>query len=233
MSILARARPEIGLEPLVTRANLDSSPAQNCYFAHPVSFFFFIFNDKKWKIRKRRRFLTICFKKVFERYVRERADLESREKSEALKKKKDDFRKFLKEVISNPKNAPPFADFQTKYVRDERFKAIEKIKDRESLFNDYLVELRKHGSGGSSDRKLNFNLMLQEFKHLHRHSSWTETRKQFENDARYKAIESSSKREEYFREYCKELPSKKVTTDNNASKNDDKYIEMEEGERME
>jgi transcription elongation regulator 1 len=50
--------------------------------------------------------------------------------------------------------------------------------------------------------------MLKEIKTLHRHSSWSETKKLIESDPRYKAIESSSKREDYFRDHCKYLDEK-------------------------
>lgn len=36
-----------------------------------------------------------------------------------------------------------FNDFASKHGRDERFKAVEKSKDRESMFKDYVDELRK------------------------------------------------------------------------------------------
>lgn len=36
-----------------------------------------------------------------------------------------------------------FSDFAQKYNKDERFKGIEKMRERESLFNEYILELRK------------------------------------------------------------------------------------------
>jgi hypothetical protein len=37
-----------------------------------------------------------------------------------------------------------FSDFSTsRYARDERWKAIEKMRERENLFNDYQDELRR------------------------------------------------------------------------------------------
>ena len=47
--------------------------------------------------------------------------------------------------------------------------------------------------------------MLKEFSGLDRHSRWSETKKKLESDARYKAIESSSRREDWFRDYTKRL----------------------------
>ena len=36
-----------------------------------------------------------------------------------------------------------FSEFASKYGRDERFKSIEKMKEREQLFTEHLAELRK------------------------------------------------------------------------------------------
>ena len=55
--------------------------------------------------------------------------------------------------------------------------------------------------------------MLKEFSGLDRHSRWSETKKKLESDARYKAIESSSRREDWFRDYTKRLDD--VSTNNN------------------
>ena len=36
-----------------------------------------------------------------------------------------------------------FSDFAAKYSKEERFKGIEKMRDRESIFNDYVSEVRR------------------------------------------------------------------------------------------
>ena len=36
-----------------------------------------------------------------------------------------------------------FSDFALKYGKDARFKGVEKMRDREQIFSDYLVELKK------------------------------------------------------------------------------------------
>lgn len=36
-----------------------------------------------------------------------------------------------------------FSDVAAKFGKDERFKAIEKMRERESIFNDHLSDLRK------------------------------------------------------------------------------------------
>lgn len=150
-------------------------------------------------------------KQVFEKYVKDRANQESKERAAALKKKKDDYRDLLKEA-GTKSSSNSFTDFAARYTRDERFKAIEKIKDRESLFNDYLSDLRKQEKeekyAEKEKLKKNYFTLLKEQKQLHRHSSWSETKKLIESDPRYKAVESSSKREDYFRDHCKYLDEK-------------------------
>lgn len=36
-----------------------------------------------------------------------------------------------------------FSDFAQKHGKDDRFKGIEKMRDRESLFNEYILEVRR------------------------------------------------------------------------------------------
>lgn len=36
-----------------------------------------------------------------------------------------------------------FNDFTAKYGKDERFKGVDKMRDREQIFSDYLIELRQ------------------------------------------------------------------------------------------
>lgn len=36
-----------------------------------------------------------------------------------------------------------FADFSHKYAKDERFRGVDKTRERESLFNEFIVEIRR------------------------------------------------------------------------------------------
>ncbi len=173
-------------------------------------------------------------KQVFEKYVRDRAEEEKAEKSAAMKKKRDEFRALLREAGVSLKTPVSFLDFSaTKHAKDERFKSVEKLKDRESMFNDYLAELSRQEKEDKYAEKeklrKNFYAMLREMKSsLHRHSSWTETKRILESDARYKAIDSSSKREDYFRDYCKGLDEKPVESSKSSSAS---HRDKERGER--
>jgi transcription elongation regulator 1 len=90
-------------------------------------------------------------KQVFEKYVKERAEEERREKRNKLREKKDAFRKLLSESHLHGKSS--FSDFAQKFAKDERFKGVEKMRERESLFNEYLIEVRKREKEEKNQRR--------------------------------------------------------------------------------
>ena len=73
--------------------------------------------------------------------MKERAEEERREKKNKLKEKKDDFRRLLEEAGLNGKSS--FTEFAAKFSKDDRYRNIEKMRDRESLFDEYLLEVRR------------------------------------------------------------------------------------------
>ncbi|XP_050398330.1 transcription elongation regulator 1 [Patella vulgata] len=90
-------------------------------------------------------------KQVFEQYVKERAEEERREKHRKLREKKDAFRQLMEESKLHGKSS--FSDFASKYGKDDRFKAIEKMRERESLFSDYTSDLRRREKEEKSSQK--------------------------------------------------------------------------------
>merc|ERR1712098_828510 len=80
-------------------------------------------------------------KQVFDKYVRERAEEERKEKKVKAKEKKDGFRALCEE--KNVTSKTSWSEFSREVSKDERFKAIDKSRDRESLFNEYQSEMRK------------------------------------------------------------------------------------------
>lgn len=46
-----------------------------------------------------------------------------------------------------------FSDFAQKYGRDERFKGIEKMRERESLFNEFIIEVRRREKDEKQQKK--------------------------------------------------------------------------------
>ncbi|XP_022663204.1 transcription elongation regulator 1-like [Varroa destructor] len=59
--------------------------------------------------------------------------------------------------------------------------------------------------------------LLREQRKLDRYSSWTRTKEEIRDDPRYQAIESSSTKEDYFREYCSKLSKSSSNNDRGGS----------------
>lgn len=51
------------------------------------------------------------------------------------------FKDLLEE--SNLSSRSSFSEFASKHGKDDRFKGVEKMRDRESLFNDHLAEVKR------------------------------------------------------------------------------------------
>ncbi|CAF2676953.1 unnamed protein product [Rotaria sp. Silwood2] len=175
-------------------------------------------------------------KQEFDRYTHERADEERREKEAKLKLKKKDFRDLLKE--SNVAIKTTFNEFSSRHSKDERFRAVEKIRDREAWFHDYIQELKtreKDGSSRHSEKeklKKDYFSLLKELK-VTRNSSWSDIKHSGEHDPRYKAIESSSRREDWFREYQAKHIDETITTSNETNEEElERQREKEKQERI-
>ncbi|CAF3434386.1 unnamed protein product [Rotaria socialis] len=159
-------------------------------------------------------------KQEFDRYTHERADEERREKEAKIKLKKQEYRDLL--IESNVSIKTTFTEFSARHSKDERFRAIEKIRDREAWFHDYMQELKikeKQGSSRHSDKeklKKDYFSLLKELK-VTRNSSWSDTKHSGEHDSRYRAIESSSRREDWFREYQSKHIDETTTNSNETN----------------
>lgn len=57
--------------------------------------------------------------------------------------------------------------------------------------------------------KKDFFALLRENPDIDRHARWSDVKKKLDADPRYKAVESSNQREDFFREYCKILKEEK------------------------
>ncbi|XP_026746675.1 transcription elongation regulator 1 isoform X1 [Trichoplusia ni] len=143
-------------------------------------------------------------RQVFDQYVRERAEEERKEKKNRLQQKKLAFRALMDDAKLHSKSS--FNEFTSKHGRDERYKGIDKARERETYFNEYLAELRKkekeEKDKAREQVKTEFIALLKE-KGVDRHARWIDAKKKIDSDARYKAVESSNLREDYFKEYCK------------------------------
>ncbi|XP_067657663.1 transcription elongation regulator 1-like [Haliotis asinina] len=172
-------------------------------------------------------------KQVFEQYVKERAEEERREKHRKLREKKDSFRQLLEEAKLHGKSS--FSDFASRYGKDDRFKGIDKMRERESIFNDYVSDLRRKEKEEKSNQKeklkADFISLLKETSGLDRHSRWSEVKKKINSDSRYEAVDSSSRREDWFKDYVRNLDTDSDSEEKKEREKDRK--EKEKQERIE
>ena len=81
--------------------------------------------------------------------------------------------------------------------------------------------------------KRDFVALLREHQDIDRHSRWSDVKKRLDSDPRYKAVESSSAREDWFREYVKALKEeRKREKERDREKRDkDKRESKDKGDR--
>merc|ERR1712203_744647 len=87
---------------------------------------------------------------------------------------------------------------------------VEKMRDRESHFNEYLSELRKKEKeeriAKEKQIRKDFFAMLKERSDIvDRHSHWSDVKKALDTDSRYKAVESSGQKEDWFLDHIHDL----------------------------
>jgi len=146
-------------------------------------------------------------KQVFDKYVRERADEERKERKAKSKEVKENFRELLEEVDITSRTS--YSEFSREHGKDSRYKGVEKSRDREDIFKDYLVELRKREKEDKEEKrksvKKDFKNLLKDTDEIDRHSHWSDIKKVIQDDDRYLAVDSSSQREDWFMDYLQEL----------------------------
>ncbi|XP_032889549.1 transcription elongation regulator 1-like protein [Amblyraja radiata] len=75
-------------------------------------------------------------KQIFEQFIKARIKEEYKEKKCKLLQAKEEFRKLLEESKLTPRST--FQEFAEKYGRDHRFRMVQKRKDQEHFFNQFI-----------------------------------------------------------------------------------------------
>ncbi|KAG2456205.1 TCRGL protein, partial [Polypterus senegalus] len=139
---------------------------------------------------------------IFDQYVKTRAEEERKEKKNKIMLAKEEFRKMMEDAKLSPRVT--FSEFASKHAKDSRFKAIEKMKDREAMYTEFMVALRKKEKEDSKSRgekvKHDFYEMLSDH-HIDGQTRWSKVKDKLEGDHRYKAVDSSTTREDLFKQY--------------------------------
>ncbi|XP_046706272.1 transcription elongation regulator 1a isoform X1 [Silurus meridionalis] len=164
-------------------------------------------------------------KQVFDQYVKTRAEEERKEKKNKIMQAKEEFRRMMEEARLGVRTT--FSEFATKHSKDGRFKAIEKMKDREAIFTEFMTSLRKKEKENSKNRgekvRQDFFELLSDH-HVDGQQRWSKVKEKMETDPRYKAVETSAAREELFKSFVEKLAK---------NSNSEKEKELEKQARIE
>ncbi|XP_041917670.1 transcription elongation regulator 1a isoform X2 [Alosa sapidissima] len=144
-------------------------------------------------------------KQVFDQYVKTRAEEERKEKKNKILQAREDFKTMMEESKLSLRTT--FSEFAARHAKDARFKAIEKMKDREALYTEHVAVLRKKDKDGSKNRQ---DKVRQDFFALCEEvcvevgQRWSKLKEKLEEDPRCRAVEPHS-REELFKAYTDQL----------------------------
>ncbi|RYR72925.1 hypothetical protein Ahy_A02g007147 isoform C [Arachis hypogaea] len=162
-----------------------------------------IINDKRYNALK-----TLGERKqAFNEYLGQRKKLEAEERRMKQKKAREEFTKMLeecKELTSSMRLSKAINMFEN----DERFNAVDKIRDREDLFESYMVELeRKEKENAAEEHRRNlaeYRKFLESCDYVKVHSPWRKVQDRLEDDDRYLRLEKID-RLLVFQDYIREL----------------------------
>lgn len=146
-------------------------------------------------------------KQAFNEFVGQKKKQEAEERRTKQKKAREDFKKMLeesKELTSSTRWSKVIAFFED----DERFKAVERTKDREDLFGDYIEELEKKERAKALEEhkrnRMEFIEFLRSCDFIKANSQWRKVQDRLEADERCSRLEKID-RLEIFQEYTRDL----------------------------
>ncbi|XP_020520281.1 pre-mRNA-processing protein 40A isoform X2 [Amborella trichopoda] len=162
-----------------------------------------IINDKRYGALK-----TLGERKqAFNEYLGQRKKLEAEEKRTRQKKAREDFVKMLEES-KELTSATKWSKAITMFEDDERFRAVERGRDREELFEMHLEELhRKERAKAQEEHRRNvqeYRAFLESCDFIKASSQWRKVQDRLEDDERCARLEKID-RLEIFQEYIRDL----------------------------
>lgn len=162
-----------------------------------------IINDKRYNALK-----TLGERKqAFNEYLGQRKKLEAEERRIKQKKAREEFTKMLeecKELTSSTRWSKAISMLEN----DERFNAVERVRDREDLFESYMVELeRKEKENAAEEHRRNlaeYRKFLESCDFVKVNSHWRKIQDRLEDDDRYSLLEKID-RLLVFQDYIRDL----------------------------
>ncbi|KAM4088621.1 hypothetical protein ACJW30_07G085100 [Castanea mollissima] len=146
-------------------------------------------------------------KQVFNEFLSQRKKQEAEERRIKLKKAREEFKQLL-EGSTELTSSTRWSKVVSMFENDERFKAVERDRDRKDLFESYLEELKiKERARVEEERKRNrmeYREFLQSCDFIKADSQWRKLQDRLEADERCARLEKID-RLEIFLEYIRDL----------------------------
>lgn len=146
-------------------------------------------------------------KQAFNEYLGQRKKHDAEEKRTRQKKAREDFTKMLEEC-KDLTSTIKWSKAVTMFENDERFSAVDRSRDREDLFETYLVELqKKERAKAAEDHKHNiveYRSFLESCDFIKANTQWRKVQDRLEDDERCSRLEKID-RLEIFQEYVQDL----------------------------
>uniref|UniRef100_A0A0D9V1R2 Pre-mRNA-processing protein 40A n=1 Tax=Leersia perrieri TaxID=77586 RepID=A0A0D9V1R2_9ORYZ len=162
-----------------------------------------IINDKRYGALK-----TLGERKqAFNEYLNQRKKLEAEERRIKQRKARDDFIAMLeecKELTSSTRWSKAITMFED----DDRFSAVERGREREDLFENYLMELQKKERARAAEEHkkhiADYRAFLESCEFIKANTQWRKVQERLEDDERCFRLEKID-RLEIFQEYIRDL----------------------------
>lgn len=146
-------------------------------------------------------------KQAFNEYLSQKRKQEAEERRAKHKKAREDFRKMLEEC-SELTSTTRWGKAINMFGNDERFKAIERARDREDMFEEYLAELeKKERAKEEEERQLNimeYRKFLESCDFIKSNSQWRKIKDRLVGDERCSRLDTMDQLK-IFQEYVGDL----------------------------
>ncbi|KAE8008160.1 hypothetical protein FH972_004700 [Carpinus fangiana] len=146
-------------------------------------------------------------KQAFTEFLSQRKKQEAEERRIKLKSAREEFKQMLEEC-TDLTSSTRWSKAVSAFENDERFKAVERDRDRRELFDNYLVELKnKERARAEEERKRNimeYKQFLESCDFIKADSQWRKLQDRLEVDERCARLEKID-RLDIFLEYVRDL----------------------------
>ncbi|KAI3672700.1 hypothetical protein L6452_38797 [Arctium lappa] len=192
----SKQEAKVAFKSLLESANLEA----DCSWEQAMRV---IINDKRYGMLR-----TLGERKrAFNDFLMEKKKLDAEESRLRQRKAKDEFMKMLeesKELTSSMRWSKAIALIED----DKRYKAVERPADREDLFQNYLVDLKKKEREKAQEEqhqnRLEYKHFLESCGLINVNTQWRKVKDRLEDDERCSRLEKID-RLEIFQEYIRDL----------------------------